>query len=252
MEVIVLNGKRGEITVLESIEQLQRSGRVTDAVLAELRELLATGEIKPREKLPTEKELSDAFGVGRSSIREALQVLEHVGLVETIHGVGRFVSEDVSALSDGLNWVYELRVSSAMNLLEARQAVEVSCARLAAERAGPEDVADLSRLLGVIRDASCMSEAFSAEMDFHLRLAESCHNPVMSDLVKMLFNMLRGQLQDFEQTMPFTRDAIVQMFGSILEAIRTRSPDQAERSMKEHFAVTKESFARVGKRYSCW
>ncbi len=232
--------------MLEFIKQLQRSKRVTDTVLSKLKELLTAGEIKPGERLPTEKELSDAFGVGRSSIREALQVLEHVGLVETRHGVGRFVRGDVDVLNEGLNWVYDLRVSSAMNLLEAREAVEVSCARLAAGRAGPDDVADLTELLSVIRDSPCMRRAFSAEMEFHLRLAISCGNPVMSDLVKMLFGMLRAQVRDFEETMPFTRGPIVQAFSEVLEAIKTRNPDQAERSMKEHFAVTKDSFAKVG------
>lgn len=231
--------------MLESIEQLHRSKRVTDAVLSKMRELLANGEIEPGERLPTEKELSVAFGVGRSSIREALQVLEHVGLVETRHGVGRFVSQDVGVLNEGLNWVNDLRLSSAMNLLEAREAVEVSCARLAAERGDSDDIAELSELLRVIRESFCMRRAFSAETEFHLRLAESCGNPVMSDLVKMLFDMLRGQVDDFEETMPFTRASIVQAFGEVLESMKTRNPDQAEKSMKEHFAVTKESFAKI-------
>ena len=237
--------EEGSMTVLDSIEQLQRNKRVTDAVLGRLRELLAAGEIKPGEKLPTEKELSDAFGVGRSSIREALQVLEHVGLIETRHGVGRFVSEDVDVLNDGLNWVYELRFSSAMNLLEAREAVEVSCARLAAGRAGEEDVSDLTELLDVIRSSSSMREAFAAEMDFHLRLGESCGNPVLSDLVKMLFDMLRSQVGDFEETMPFTREPIVRVFGEVIEAMKTGDGDKAESAMKAHFAVTKETFLKL-------
>jgi len=228
--------------VLDSIDSLHRSERVTDAILSQLRDLLDSGELEPGEKLPSEKDLADAFGVGRSTIRESLQFLEQMGLIETRHGVGRFVTEEVEIISGGLNWVQDLRVSSAMNLLEARETVEVDCARYAAERAGAEDVEALEQLLATIRDSSCIRSAFEAEMDFHLRLAESCGNPVMSNLVRMLFATLRLQVRDFEETMPFTRERIIELFSDVVQALRERDPGRAARAMREHFAVTKESF----------
>ncbi len=231
--------------MLESIERLQRGRKVTDAVLGKMTELLQKGAIEPGERLPTEKELAEAFGVGRSSIREALQVLEHVGFVETRHGVGRFVSEDAEVLNEGLNWVCDLRFASAMNLLEAREAVEVACVRLAAERASADDIQQLSEMLDHMQETDCMDEAFEVETDFHLRLARSCGNPVMSDLVKMLFEMLTVQVQDFAETMPYTLQPIVEAFGQILDALRTGNAQQAEQAMKVHFTVTKESFEEM-------
>ncbi len=228
--------------MLDSIERLRRSERVTDAILTKLRELLDSGEIEPGEKLPSEKELAEAFGVGRSTIRESLQFLEQMGLIETRHGVGRFVSADVEIISGGLNWVQDLRVASAKNVLEARQTVEVDCARYAAARATEEDIRDLEELLIGMRDAECISRTYELETEFHLRLARSSHNPVLADLVKMLFETLRFQVQDFEQTMPLTRDRIVQLFSTVIAALRDGDSERAAAAMREHFAVTEESF----------
>ena len=117
---------------------------MTDIVLIELTELLQSG---------------------------ALQVLEYVVFIRTRHGVGCFVSDDVDVLSDGLNWVYALRVASAMNLVEAGEAVEVACVGLAAQKADQEDIEELSGLLSAMQETDFMSTAYETEMKFHLSLA---------------------------------------------------------------------------------
>ncbi|GEM_PF-5401720 len=227
--------------MLESIQSLQTSTKVTDKILEKIQTMIQKDQLSPGQQLPTETELVDAFGVGRSSVREALQVLEHVGILQMRRGVGRFVSEDVHVLSNGLNWIKTLKVASAVNILEARVAVEVATTRLAAERATDYDVEILEGILNEMKQATSMDDVFAREQQFHRRLAQVCNNPVLSGLASMLFDMVREDAEEFLRTMPYTRQHTLKVFGDLLEALRNHDPRIAANAMSEHLSLSKEA-----------
>jgi len=231
--------------VLDSIRKVKRTAKLTEVIVQQIRDLIDCGKMLPGARLPTENELAEAFGVGRSSVREALQVLEHVGLVQTRHGVGRFLSPNAGLLNSGLSWVRALQAAPAMCLLEARELVEDYTTRLAAQRAEEADIAELEALLGQMRCSApkSLDEYFEAEIRFHLRLAQACQNPVLADLTAMLFDGVHAEAEQFMRTTPRSVEDTLEVFGALLCAVKRGDGESAAQAMARHLQLIRRILA---------
>src|SRR5262245_29420577 len=118
-------------------------------VARKLLDLIRLGGLRPGDQLPTEKELIEKLGVGRSTIREALQILSTINVIQATAGAGTFVKAPTPAdmfRPDLVGFLIDNR--TALELLEAREMIEPNCVRLAAIRGTSEDFARIDRLLG--------------------------------------------------------------------------------------------------------
>lgn len=152
-----------------------------------LRRAIEEGTLKPGEKLPSEAGLTREHGVSRTVIREAIASLRADGLLDVRHGVGVFVVGPCPASSEGLMVSDSTRISSIIEMLELRTAVEVEAAGLAAERRSPaqeeaiwERCDDLETL---IERGAATSEA---DLAFHLAVAEATNNPRFREFLELL------------------------------------------------------------------
>jgi GntR family transcriptional regulator, transcriptional repressor for pyruvate dehydrogenase complex len=177
----------------------RRGGRASEAeaapvrrnlvgtVSAQLRELIASGELKPGDKLPSEAGLTQRFGVSRTVIREAIASLRADGLVEARHGVGVFVlnSQAVGGLS--LQPFEKERISSVIEMLELRAAVETEAAGLAALRRSPaqeEVIFERYDALGKLIAAGQPTTA--ADFALHLAIADASNNPRFREFLEVM------------------------------------------------------------------
>ncbi|MGH2585108.1 MAG: FadR/GntR family transcriptional regulator [Dehalococcoidia bacterium] len=169
-----------------------RRQNLSQEIAAILAEQIARGHLKPAERLPSERDLSEAFAVSRSSVREAIKTLESRGLVEGRQGGGTFVR------SQGLDSFVQVPVGPVSvtevevhYLYEVREMLDPGIARLAAERATPSDVAVLSRMLER-HERRAASHRYTSDDDtqFHLRLAKISGNPVLIRLLEGVMRML--------------------------------------------------------------
>jgi GntR family transcriptional repressor for pyruvate dehydrogenase complex len=163
---------------------------VTQQIFTELRERIRAGEFLPGERLPGETQLSEDFGVSRSSVRAALQKLSILGLIETRVGEGTFIRErsfehlmaEISALvADDSLIPY---------VAEFRQIVEASSARLALERATDAELSEfVDRAQGLVEKAAShdVSEYVKSDYEYHLSLSRLSHNP----LFEMVYSSIR-------------------------------------------------------------
>ncbi len=158
----------------------KRTGLV-DQVIAQMRELVSSGEWPIDRRIPPEAELVSALGVGRNTVREAVRALAHAGLFEVRQGDGTFVR----ATSELSGAVRRLCGAELRQVLEVRRALEVESARLAATARTSEDVRDLEVALEA-RDSAVRRkdrpEVVTKDTHFHLRLVEASHNPVLVEL----------------------------------------------------------------------
>jgi len=127
------------------IEPVRRL-KVADSVAAQLEQLITRGDIKPGEKLPPERVLAERFGVGRSSMREAIRVVEASGMLRTDHGRGVFVVSDKKAMPK-LSDLLVFDDFTVPELFEVRLSLEPDAASLAARRITAPELADLQRIL---------------------------------------------------------------------------------------------------------
>lgn len=160
--------------------------KVADAIAAQLSELITAGNFKPNDKLPPERVLSEQFGVGRSSMREALRSLEADGLVRSEHGIGIFVVDPTKKRIDHS----ELLVAgdyTVAELFEVRLPLEREAAGLAALRITQDEI---DHLQGIIQDMSVpeLSDAQFIELDaqLHRTIAEATKNALLVSVIRTM------------------------------------------------------------------
>jgi GntR family transcriptional regulator, transcriptional repressor for pyruvate dehydrogenase complex len=211
--------------------------RLYEEVAARIQDLIATGELKPGDKLPPERELIRRFEVSRSSIREAMRTLELMGLVRTRQGEGTTV-RDVSAdaLAVPLSTVLVRHHALVAEILEARRMLEPPIAALAAAHATEEEIADLEDLLRRQHGRMLRQErAVEEDTEFHYRIALAARNGVVRQVVNLLMQLLtesRARSHD----VPGRLERSYAGHRRIVRAIARRDARGAERAMRRHLA----------------
>ncbi len=206
---------------------------IPEVVLEEIYRLIAAGEFRLGDRLPSEAELAERFGVGRSSIREAMRVLHLLGVTEVIQGKGTFIRQP-SILPLMIDWSRIAQMGIITDVMEARRFIEVLLAQLAAERATEEDIQALRAAL-----ARCRESVFNLESDiqagvnFHLALAEAAHNQVLLIMYRTIYDLYLETARRTRVT-PEAAQSRVQDHERIFQAIVDRDPNAAAQAMREH------------------
>jgi GntR family transcriptional regulator, transcriptional repressor for pyruvate dehydrogenase complex len=216
---------------------LPRRNTVVAETARELRERILAGKLKPGEYLPSQKTLAGEFGVGMSTIHEALQVLSSAGLVQSCPGKGTWVSEDAldtlvhpaaikSRLGDMSFWV----------LHEARSVIEVTLAELAAERARPEDMeriwAAVNAMEAMAADADDAAYA-QKDLEFHLAVAKAGHNELLEQFYHLAFKLFSEFLSEVMALPEAKRELFQAHNRTLAEAIQTRERRRARQAAVE-------------------
>ncbi|NIH83481.1 FCD domain-containing protein [Amycolatopsis granulosa] len=203
-----------------------RRGPVVPQVASLLRQRLRRGDWRPGERLPNEVRLAAEFGVGRSSVREAVRLLVQDGLLDVRHGSGTFVATgEPPATRDVRQLVRRARL---LEVYEVRRALEVEAARLAAQRVRPEDVARLREGLRKRQDERDSDPAVfvDADLAFHRAVVELSGNALLLSLFTAAEPVLREILTDLvrhETHLPDSSPA----HADLLDALERQDPDAA-------------------------
>jgi DNA-binding FadR family transcriptional regulator len=216
-------------------------------VIAQIRRAILSGQYRPGDRLPTEREMAQQFGVSRVTVRDALRALEANGLVRVKVGGqgGPYVSEpDISLVSDSIGTHLHLRGTTFEELAEARQVLETTAAELAARRATEEDLAALQGAIHGPMQPPPGDSAVSS-LDFHTALVIAAHNQALlamfratRALIQQAFDMLHAQQPDMAAA---ARNA----HGELYVAIAAHDGEGAAALMRAHL----EEFAARAARY---
>jgi GntR family transcriptional regulator, transcriptional repressor for pyruvate dehydrogenase complex len=207
----------------------------TQSVVHQLFELIRTGVWKPGDVLPSEKELVERLAVGRSTVREALQNLTALNVVETSPGHRTVVKSPSPAeifRTDVIGFL--IGDSLAQELLEARQMIEPECVRLAVERASDQDLASIEALLDE-HEARHLADQPVAEYGalFHIRLAEASHNRVAASFMASILHLMKERGRRIDD-IPDARRKEIDDHRRILELIKQRNAGVAAAAMRQH------------------
>ena len=224
----------------------------SQAVLKQLIDLIRGGEWQDGARLPTEKELVEQLGVGRSTVREALQALATLNLVHAVPGHGTFIKRPgVAELLRGDLVAFLLDSPGALELLEAREMIEPALIRLACIRGTLADFDAIERLLAEHEtelDAGRPVNDHAAR--FHVLLAQAAHNSVASLFISSILELLMQRGRRLEDDPGYLRHEMAE-HRALLEAVRQRDPDRATALLMQHMvdsAVTYERGLRQGGR----
>lgn len=217
-----------------AITAVQRT-RLFEAIVAQVRELIRDGQLRPGQRLPAERELAERFQVSRASLREAIRALEIEGLVVIRAGAGTFVSEEgFDAAMDVLARRLAAERESLADVAELRGILEPQVAALAALRATPEDVERMGRILAEQQQQIASGESGArADTAFHSAVAAASHNEAVTRLGVMLVDLLAPVRDESLQT-PQRSARSLRSHRTILAAIREGDAETARAAMTHH------------------
>jgi GntR family transcriptional regulator, transcriptional repressor for pyruvate dehydrogenase complex len=213
-------------------EPIQKSSIVVDLTKS-LLEYIFSGSIKPGEKLPTERQLQEALGVGRSAIREAIKVLSVLGVLEIKHGNGTYLKKtDSSLLIESIEWGMLLGEKRVRDIIEARQEIEISVVKLAAQRCTEEELKELWEILERLK-VSTIEDFVEIDIAFHLKLADMAKNTVFKGILTSIQSLLRTWIKYVIEEAGETRFSYNDHL-KIYKAVENKDPKAAVLAMEEH------------------
>ncbi len=211
--------------------------RLYQEIVEHVQAQILSGELKPGDRIPAERELAGHFRMSRAAVREAIKALTEKGLVNVHVGRGTFVA---ALTTDHVVQSMSLLLRDARNTPEhlqaAREMLEVPIVRLAALHRSAEHLLRLRELLRSMESQRHMTRAFiDADSDFHFELARASGNPVLEIVSRTLLTMLRSE----RVFMVGFRDEIHGAIGShaeIVVALEQQDPDAAAAAMARHLS----------------
>ena len=224
--------------------------KLSDEVLERLLLLFESGEFKPHDEMPSERELMERFQVGRPAVREAMQSLERLGLIAIRHGERAKVLEPTGdGIFDQIDFAArQLLANSAENvefLKEARQILEAGIAKLAVERAVPADIRTLEKHLRSMRENKDNRDEFvKADQQFHLALAKMTRNPILWTAMRAVFKWLK---QYYVELLGVTglEDLTLQEHESIFKSIVSRHSEAAAKHVSDHILRVNDLYPKL-------
>jgi DNA-binding FadR family transcriptional regulator len=241
---VVAQGPEGEASAPAERWTFNRIsvGRISQIIVGQIRLLIREGQLKPGDRLPSERDLCEQFGVSRVMLREALRMLESAGLVEIRVGArgGAFVTAPSSdRVGEGLADMLTLSVLRAADVTEVRLLLENGIVPLICERATERDLTDLD---SICQQSVAALQAGKYSMDlsleFHIRAAHSTHNPAVAMLIESFRGPILMSMQQAREAAPEMGDRGTHEHERFVEAVRHRDVHAASRIMRQHLERT--------------
>ena len=212
-----------------------RKSTLVNRVTNELRNMILSEEVEPGDFLPTRKELADQFGVGLSTVHEAIQALTAVGMLESRPGKGTWVRDDVmDTLIHPAAVETRLGEMNARQMYEARFVIEVALTEMAAQRATSEDIeriwSAMRKMEATVEDNAAFVEA---DLEFHLAVARAGRN----ELLEQFYHLSRKLISEVIGEMlklPDVKEDSISVQRAIAQAIERGDPDEAHQAAIAH------------------
>jgi GntR family transcriptional repressor for pyruvate dehydrogenase complex len=221
--------------------------RISDQVFEQIRELIYKGDFKPGQQIPPERDLAISMAVSRTSVRNAINKLVTMGLLEHRQGQGTFVSSPETRQGNPLAAVMATDEATLDDLLEVRLGLECNAAMLAAQRATETDIRairkSLEEMIEDLRETDKIGTA--ADAAFHMAVTFATKNPVFIYLMRNFYDFLFLGIKKNLTHMYMDRAALEDVIAhhrAVFDAIERRNPQAAYDAMHTHIRYVQEYF----------
>lgn len=217
----------------------------SDRVVSYFKERILKGELKVGDRVMPERELAQHLDVGRPLLREVMKSLVMLGFLNVRQGSGTYIAKaDIRVLSDFFTFCLSQEQDVLEDVMQARMAIECQAIRLACERANESDLARIGQWLGTLIDTLTDPEAGGrADFMFHQSIVAASHSRALTTLYGTMAELLqRSHVQRRVTTYrnPEIVRVLVDAHREVFLSIVAKDPDQADRRLREHFAIGDE------------
>lgn len=218
--------------------------KLSHSVVRQIELLILRGILRPGERLPSERELSERMGVSRPSLREALAELQDKGLLVSRAGAGVYVADVLgSAFSDALINLFSAHDEAVFDYVSFRRDMEGLAAERAARLGSDTDLQVIDAIFRKMEQASAKDEA-QLDADFHLSIIEASHNVIMLHMMRSMYQLLREGVFYNRQIMfknRTTREALLDQHRAINTALQARDPVGARAAVEAHLGFVEKA-----------
>ncbi len=222
------------------MEKKASSNKYYEIILDWFKSQIMSGELKEGDTIPSERELATKFGVSRVPVREALRILEYIGIVSnTVDGM-TVQKVDIQLLNPKANFASEITMETIENLFEVRIFLESAAAYYAAKRRTDEDIRlmhqSIQQMLAAIDNPDRDDEAMiKASHDFHFHVINAAKNPVLDNMYRNLYDLLEISKQYTIHSNRVSSSTLMD-HEAILYKIESGNADEASKYMKFHLS----------------
>jgi GntR family transcriptional repressor for pyruvate dehydrogenase complex len=225
--------------IIETVFKKIKLQKVTEEIAEQIRGLINEGKLQPGEKLPPERIFSEMLGVGRSSLREAINILETQGFVETRKRQGVYIRSLGSyIIADPIRKILEEDEEKLLHLYEVRKDIELASAFNAARFRTAENLALMGQYLERMEKAAADNTLdLRDDLDFHLSIAKASNNVLRSHILKSIFELFIEYLHFVAGTMtvqPGRVQRLLEQHRNIYTAIEAKDQEKARQMMEDH------------------
>lgn len=221
--------------------------RISDQVFEQIRELIYKGQFKPGQQILPERELAQSMAVSRTSVRNAINKLVTLGLLEHRQGQGTFVSSPENREGNPLAAAMGTDEATLDDLLEVRLGLECNAAMLAARRATESDINAIKKSLEEMEEDLAATDkiGYSPDAAFHMAVAFATKNSVLIHLMRNFYDFLFVGIKKNLSNMYLNRQALEDVLShhrNIYMAIEQRKPEEAYNAMNAHITYVQDYF----------
>jgi GntR family transcriptional repressor for pyruvate dehydrogenase complex len=220
--------------------------RLYEEIVKQIVDRIKSGDLKPGDKLPTERELAAQLKVSRTAIREALRSLEVMGLIDSKVGSGTYVREvSLDSLMDAFAGILKQNERMVVELIEVRMLLEVEIAKLAAKRRTEDNLRAIENALELIENEIEQGElGFEGDNAFHEELTNAAGNLALSSIHNLCGELLsstrKAALMALDSPM-----ISLEYHRRIYEAVKNQDAEEAGRIMREHLEVAYNNLKKI-------
>jgi len=227
-----------------------QSEKLSQSIVRQIELLILRGILRPGERLPSERELSEKMDVSRPSLREAIADLQERGLVSARPNAGIYVAEVLgSAFSPALVDLFSRHEEAVRDYLSFRRDMEGLAAERAARLASDTDLAVIDEIFRKMEAAHAKrdpTDESQLDAQFHMAIIEAGHNVIMLHMMRSMFDLLRQGVFYNRQILfkvRTTREALLDQHRAINAALQSRDPAAARAAIEAHLGFVEVAFA---------
>ena len=215
---------------------------IVQQVMDEVKNMIASGQLKPGDRIPTETELSQMFGIGRSTVREAIKIFQYLGILKSSTRKGTIICDYSNISVEAISWSILLRTNEVFELVELREVIEGRSVIVLAEKVrsdpkGTEPVIkELENQVDRMSEAmqkSSIDDLSDADYEFHKIMVDSCDNGVFSSIYDTLRAFMREEIRK-TNLLETARSSGFAEHNMIVDCIRAGDPSGAARAFQVH------------------